>query len=65
MPRLFPWLYTFGSFGATILLSSYQPNVRFKFEYRTNGQGNNIYIDDVEVQNNPVGVNDPDAAPLH
>jgi hypothetical protein len=53
-----PWV------GKAILLTSslYQPNVRFKFEYKTNGQGNNLYIDDVQVQNNPVGVNDPDAA---
>lgn len=53
-----PWV------AKSILLnpSLYQPNVRFKFEYKTNGQGNNIYIDDVEIQNNPVGVNDPDAA---
>ncbi len=49
--------------GKSILLTSslYQPNVRFRFEYKTNGYGNNIYLDDVQVQNNPVGVNDPDA----
>lgn len=53
-----PWV------SKSIVLNSslYQPNVRFKFEYKTNGQGNNIYIDDVQVQNNPVGVNDPDIA---
>ncbi|MCS6991231.1 MAG: M43 family zinc metalloprotease [Chitinophagales bacterium] len=31
-------------------------NVRFKFEYRTNGRGNNIYIDDIHVSNYPVGL---------
>ncbi len=49
--------------GKSILLTSslFQPAVRFKFEYKTNGKGNNIYIDNVQLQNNPVGVNDPDA----
>ena len=36
-------------------------NVRFKFEYTTNGAGNNIYIDDVNINTHPVGMNDPDA----
>ncbi|MFI5135465.1 MAG: T9SS type A sorting domain-containing protein, partial [Chitinophagales bacterium] len=53
-----PWV------GKSILLSSslYQPNVRFRFEYKTNGMGNNFYIDDVNVSTNPVGIQDPDAA---
>ncbi len=37
-------------------------NVRFKFEYSTNGSGNNMYLDDVNIGLHPVGVNDPDAA---
>jgi PKD repeat protein len=40
----------------------YQPNVRFKFEYKTNGEGNNFYLDDVHVSHFPVGINDPEAA---
>jgi len=53
-----PWV------GKSILLSSslYEPNVRFRFEYKTNGLGNNFYIDDVNVSSYPVGIQDPDAA---
>ncbi|MDW8393538.1 MAG: M43 family zinc metalloprotease [Chitinophagales bacterium] len=36
--------------------SFHNDNVRFKFEYRTNGRGNNIYLDDIHVSSNPVGV---------
>lgn len=38
------------------------PSVHFKFEYTTNGSGNNIYIDDVNIGAYPVGVHDPDAS---
>ncbi|MEO5674721.1 MAG: M43 family zinc metalloprotease [Chitinophagales bacterium] len=49
--------------GKSILLSTslYQPNVRFRFEYKSNGHGNNCYLDDVQVQSYTVGINDPDA----
>jgi PKD repeat protein len=50
--------------GKSILLPSavYDSNVRFRFEYTTNGDGNNVYIDNINVSAFPVGVNDPDAA---
>jgi PKD repeat protein len=50
--------------GKTMLIptSLFQPNVRFKFEYKTNGFGNNFYIDDINVSNYPVGIDDPDAS---
>ena len=50
--------------GKTVLLPSslFQPNVRFKFEYKTNGFGNNFFIDDINVSNYPVGIDDPDAS---
>jgi PKD repeat protein len=49
--------------GKSILLPStlYDPNLRFKFEFRTNGYGNNLYLDDIHVSSYPVGVHDPDA----
>lgn len=40
----------------------YDSNVRFRFEFTTNGNGNNIYIDDINVSAFPVGINDPDAS---
>jgi PKD repeat protein len=40
----------------------YDSNVRFRFEYTTNGNGNNIYIDDINLSAFPVGINDPDAS---
>ncbi len=50
--------------GKSILLPSslYVPNVRFKFEYKTNGHGNNIYLDEINVSGNPVGIQDPYAS---
>jgi PKD repeat protein len=50
--------------GKSVLIPGFvcQPNVRFKFEYKTNGYGNNFYIDDINVSNYPVGIDDPDAS---
>ena len=50
--------------GESLLIPTafHQPNVRFRFEYKTNGLGNNLYLDDIAVMNNPVGINDPAAA---
>jgi PKD repeat protein len=49
--------------GRSVLLPSavYDSNVRFRFEYTTNGSGNNVYIDDINISGFPVGVNDPQA----
>lgn len=53
-----PWV------GKSIILPSslFLPNVRFKFEYKGNGHGNNFFIDNIQISSNPVGINDPDAA---
>ena len=50
--------------GKSIILPSslFLPNVRFKFEYKGNGHGNNFFIDNIQISSNPVGINDPDAA---
>lgn len=50
--------------GKSVMIpaSYHTDNVRFKFEYRTNGRGNNIYLDDIYISGHPVGVDDPAAS---
>ncbi len=47
-----PWV------GKSVLIPSayHTDKVKFKFEYRTNGRGNNLYLDEIAVVNYTVGI---------